>query len=122
MKRNLFENIKVQPYTSGSAIYKLGFLSAVIGAMIGTTGDLTFTVTHSDDGTTFEPVADECVFPETKTTGGVYTLKDLTKDDVINLDIDLLSLKDYVKIAISGGASGSTTLALALGDAKEMPV
>lgn len=122
MKRNLFENIKVQPYTSGLSVKKACFLSAVIGIMIGTTGDLTFTVTHSDDDLTFEPVTDECVFPETKTTGGVYTLKDLTKDDIVNLDIDLLGLKDYVKIAVSGTAAGNTTLALALGDASEMPV
>lgn len=122
MKRNLFENVKVVPYTSGTALHKLGFLSAVIGAVIGTTGDLTFTVTHSDDGTTFEPVSDKCVFPEKKTTGGVYTLQGLTKDDVINLDIDLLGLKDYINVTISGSAAGSTVLAFALGDANEMSV
>lgn len=121
MKRNLFENVKVQPYTSGSAVYKLGFLSAVMGAVIGTAGDLTLTVTHSDDGTAFEAVADERVFPEAKTAGGVYTVKGLTKDDVINVDVDLLGLKNYVKITASGSAAGSSTLALALGDAEEMP-
>ena len=122
MKRNLFENVRVQPYTSGSAINKLCFLSAIMGAFVGTAGDLTFTVTHSDDGTAFEAIADECVFPEAKTTGGIYTIKGLAKDDVINVDVDLLGLKDYIKITASGSAAGSTTLALALGDAEEMPV
>lgn len=122
MKRNLFENVKVQPYISGTAFQKIGFLSAIMGAIIGAAGDLKFTVTHSDDGTDFEAVTDERVFPEAKITGGEYTVKDLAKDDVVNIDIDLLGLKDYVKITVSGDAAGDTTLALALGDAKEMPV
>ncbi len=122
MKRNLFENVKVQPYTSGTVVNKHGFLSAILGSKIGTAGDLTLTVTHSDDGTTFETVTDECVFPEVKTKDGVYTVKSLAKDDVVNIDIDMLGLKDYVKITASGDAAGSTVLALAFGDAKEMPV
>ena len=122
MKRNLFENVKVQSYTSGTAVNKHGFLSAILGGKIGSAGDLTLTVTHSDDGTTFEAVTDECVFPEAKTKDGVYTVKGLAKDDVMNVDVDLLGLKDYVKITASGDAAGSTVLALALGDATEMPV
>ncbi len=122
MKRNLFENVKIQPYASGSAIDKHGFLSAILGGKIGTAGDLTLTVTHSDDGTTFEAVADKCVFPEVKTDDGIYTVKGLAKDDVINIDIDLLGLKEHIKISASGDAAGGTVLALALGDAYEMPV
>ena len=122
MKRNLFENIKVQPYTSGDAIEKTGFLSAILGGKIGTAGDLTLTITHSDDGTTYEAVTDERVFPEAKTEGGVLTIKNLAKDDVANIDIDLLGLKDYVKITASGAAAANTVLAIALGDAREQPV
>ena len=59
MKRNLFENIKIQPYTSGDAVEKSGFLSAILGGKVGTTGDLTVTVTHSDDGTTFDEVTSD---------------------------------------------------------------
>lgn len=122
MKRNLFENVKVQPYTSGTAVNKHGFLSAILGSKIGTAGDLTLTVTHSDDSTNFETVTDKRVFPEVQTTDGVYTVKGLAKDDVVNIDIDLLGLKDYIKIAVSGDAAGSTVLALAFGEASEMPV
>ena len=122
MKRNLFENIKVQPYTSGDAIDKSGFLSGILGVKVGTAGELTVTVTHSDDGTTFEAVTDERVFPEAKTEGGVYEIDDLAKDDVVDIDIDLLGLKDFVKLAVSGAAAANSTLAIALGDAREMPV
>ena len=62
------------------------------------------------------------MFPEVKTKDGVYTVKGLAKDDVVNIDIDLLSLKDYVKITASDDAAGNTVLAIALGDAREMPV
>ena len=122
MKRNLFENVKVQPYASGEVVDKRGFLSAILGCKIGTAGDLTLTVTHSDDGTNFEAVTDERVFPEAKTIDGTYTVKSLAKDDVVNIDIDLLGLRDYVKITASGAAAANTALALALGDAREMPV
>ena len=53
MKRELLQNVKVQPYTSGDALDRTGFLSGVIGAVIGTAGGLTLTVTHSDDNTTY---------------------------------------------------------------------
>lgn len=119
MKRNTFENIKVQPYTSGDAIDKSGFLSAVLGAKLGAAGDLKIKVSHSDDGTTFEPATDERVFPEAKTENGELTVEGLAKDDIANIDIDLLGLKDFVKIEVSGA---DATLAIALGDACAMPV
>lgn len=122
MKRNLLQNVKVQPYTSGSAIDGAGFLSAILGAVIGTAGDLTITITHSDDGSTFEPVTDTKVFPEENSTNGAVTIKGLSVNDVVNLDIDLVGLKDFVKITASGTAATSTTLALAFGDAAVMPV
>lgn len=34
MKRELLENVKVQPYTSGSAIDREGYLSAVLGVSL----------------------------------------------------------------------------------------
>ena len=49
MKRELIQNVKVQPYTSGAALDRTGFLSGVIGAVIGTAGSLTLSITHSDD-------------------------------------------------------------------------
>lgn len=122
MKRELLQNVKVQPYTSGSAIERAGFLSGILGAVIGTAGELTLTITHSDDGTIFEAVTDKLVFPDKQTEGGTYTLEELEKDVVVNIDLDLVGLKKYVQITASGAAAASTTLALALGDRHSQPV
>lgn len=122
MKRELIQNVKVLPYTSGNAIDRTGFLSGVIGAVIGTAGALTLTVTHSDDNSSYEAVTDKLVFPEKQTEGGTFTTEELAKDDVVNIDIDLLGLKNYVKITASGAVATSTTLAVALGDNAVQPV
>lgn len=117
MKRELLQNVKVQPYISGAAIERTGFLSAVVGAVIGTAGELTLTITHSDTAAgNFTAVTDGLIFPDKKTSNGAYTTGTLAKDDVVNIDIDLVGLKDFVKITASGTAAASTTLALALGD------
>ena len=73
MKRELIQNVKVQPYTSGAALDRTGFLSGVIGAVIGTAGALTLTITHSDDNSSYEAVTDKLVFPEKQTEGGTFT-------------------------------------------------
>ena len=122
MKRNLFENVKVQPYASGEVVDKRDFLSAILGCKIGAAGKLVLTVTHGDTNAAADAVTDERVFPESKTTGSVYEIDNLAKDDVVDIDIDLLGLRDYVKITASGAAAANTALALALGDAREMPV
>lgn len=122
MKRELLQNVKVQPYTSGDALDRTGFLSGVIGAVIGTAGELTLTVTHSDDGTTFEAVTDKLVFPDKQTEGGTFTTEELEVGDVVNIDIDLLGLKNFVKITASGAAATGTTLAVVLGDKHVQPV
>jgi hypothetical protein len=122
MKRELLQNVKVQPYTSGDVAERTGFLSAILGANIGTAGTLTVTVTHSDDGSLFVPVSDKFVFPEKATTGGVFTTDTLAVGDIVNIDVDLVGLKSYVKFAVSGDASASTTLAIVLGDNDEQPV
>ena len=75
MKRELFQNITAIPYTSGDAIDKTGFLSAVIGANIAAGAKMTVKVEHSDDGETFEPVTDPRVFPEQSTKDGEYTFE-----------------------------------------------
>lgn len=122
MKRELIQNVKVQPYTSGDAIERTCFLSGIIGVVIGTAGALTLTITHSDDGATFEAVTDKLVFPEKQTEGGTFTTEELAKDDVVNIDIDLVGLKNFVKITASGAAATGTTLAIALGDKNVQPV
>jgi hypothetical protein len=122
MKRELLQNVIVQPYTSGAVIDRSGFLSAILGASIGTAGALTVTATHSDDGTTFVAVPDTLVFPEKKTAGGVYTTDALAVGDIANIDVDLVGLKAYVKLTLSGAAAASSTYALVIGDATEQPV
>ncbi|MEG1562528.1 MAG: hypothetical protein RR365_02185 [Bacteroides sp.] len=122
MKRELLQNIKVQPYTSGAAVERTGFLSGIIGAAIGTAGALTLTVTHSDDGSTFGVVSDKQLFPEKQTEKGVFTTEVLGVGDVVNIDVDLSGLKSFVKVTASGTAATSTTLALALGDKNIQPV
>lgn len=77
MKRELIQNVKVQPYTSGAALDRTGFLSGVIGAVIGTAGALTLTITHSDDNSSYEAVTDKLVFPEKQTEGGTFTTEEL---------------------------------------------
>ena len=116
MKRELIQNVKVQPYTSGAALDRTGFLSGVIGAVIGTAGALTLTITHSDDNSSYEAVT------EKQTEGGTFTTEELEVGDVVNIDIDLLGLKNYVKITASGAAATSTTLAVVLGDKHVQPV
>lgn len=116
MKRELLQNVKVQPYTSGDVLERAGFLSAVIGAKVGAAGALTLTISHSDDGGAFETVTDELVFPDKKTENGAYTTDGLNKDDIVNVDIDLVGLKDFVKITASGASAAGSTLAIAMGD------
>lgn len=122
MRRELLENTRVQPFVSGGVIERAGFLSGVIGALIGTAGTLTVTVEHSSDGTGFEPVTDSRLFIEKSTDGGSITTESLEKDAVVNFDLDLAGLKDYLKVTVSGDAAAGTALAIALGDHCEQPV
>lgn len=116
MKRELIQNVMVQPYSSGDSIEREGFLSAILAVRVGTTGALTVTVTHGDADTAAEAVTDKLVFPETHTTGGVYTIDSVTAGGVVNIDVDLLGLKNFVKLTLSGAAAANSTAAIALGD------
>ena len=129
MKRNLFQNITAIPYTSGDAIDRSGFLSAVIGANVASGAEVTVKVEHSDDGENFVAVTDKMVFPEKPTEGGVLTFKNepIEAEDnegavdaggVVNIDVDLVGLKSIVKFTVTG-ADG---LAVVLGDAIAQPV
>ncbi len=122
MKRELLQNVIVQPYTSGTAIERTGFLSAILAAVIGTAGELVVTATHSDDGTTFVAVTDRLVFPEKSSKDGVLTTDAFAVGDVCNIDIDMIGLKDFIKFEVSGAAAADTTLAIVIGDKNEQPV
>ena len=133
MKRELFQNITAIPYTSGEAINREGFLSAVIGANVASGGTMIVKVEHSDDGETFVPVTDAMVFPEKQTTGGEYTFKnepieaadaegDVPTGGVVNIDVDLVGLKSVVKFTVTGNDETADGLAVVLGDSAVQPV
>lgn len=123
MKRELFQNVLVSPYTSGDTIERQNFLSCVFGAAVTAAGKLTLTVTHSDDGSTFEAATDmrlEANDKGTFTTGGVINV-DVEAGDTVNVDIDLVGSKQYIAIAVSGAAAAGATIAYVLGDLRYAP-
>lgn len=137
MKRELLENVKVKPYTSGDAIDREGYLSAVLGVSLGAatgaptgiTVKVTFTECDTEDGS-YTPVADKLVVPgkTTDDTGAVTIEADPAGSELHNIDIDLVGCKQFIKATVAveytGGASPSctATCAIALGDKNVQPV
>ena len=130
MKRELLENVKVQPYTSGDAIDREGYLSAVLGvslgAATGTPTGITVKVTFTEcdtEGGSYTPVADKLVVPgkTTDDTGAVTIEADPAGSELHNIDIDLVGCK---QLECTGGTSPSctATCAIALGDKNVQPV
>ncbi|MCL2707356.1 MAG: hypothetical protein FWE97_04250, partial [Dehalococcoidia bacterium] len=95
MKRALFENVKVTPYTSGGVIDRANFLSLVVGVVIATAGTLTLTATECDaaDGT-FTAVKDTRPFVGAD-VGGALNVP-VAVGNVVNVDVDLVGLKQFV--------------------------
>lgn len=137
MKRELLENVKVQPYTSGDAIDREGYLSAVLGvslgAATGTPTGITVKVTFTEcdtEGGSYTPVADKLVVPgkTTDDTGAVTIEAAPTGSELHNIDIDLVGCKQFIKATVAvectGGSSPSctATCAIALGDKNVQPV
>ena len=125
MKRELLENVKVQPYTSGDAIDREGYLSAVLGvslgAATGTPTGITVKVTFTEcdtEGGSYTPVADKLVVPgkTTDDTGAVTIEADPTGSEQF--------IKATVAVECTGGSSPSctATCAIALGDKNVQPV
>lgn len=133
MKRELLENVKVQPYTSGDAIDREGYLSAVLGvslgAATGTPVKVTFTECDTEDGS-YTPVADKLVVPgkTTDDTGAVTIEADPAGSELHNIDIDLVGCKQFIKATVAVECTGGTspsctaTCAIALGDKNVQPV
>lgn len=137
MKRELLENVKVQPYTSGGAIDREGYLSAVLGVSLGAatgaptgiTVKVTFTECDTEGGS-YTPVADKLVVPgkTTDDTGAVTIEADPAGGELHNIDIDLVGCKQFIKATVAvectGGSSPSctATCAIALGDKNVQPV
>ena len=137
MKRELLENVKVQPYTSGDAIDREGYLSAVLGvslgAATGTHTGITVKVTFTEcdtEGGSYTPVADKLVVPgkTTDDTGAVTLEADPAGSELPNIDIDLVGCKQFIKATVAVECTGGTspsctaTCAIALGDKNVQPV
>lgn len=131
MKRELFENIKVIPGGTGVVIDRTGFLSAVLGANVAAAGTLKIKLEHSDaeDGE-FKELDDQYA----GVTGSLKAV-DVEAREVVNIDIDLLGCKNFIKITVEetaaqdtgeqGAADAETaknTYAVVLGDPAFAPV
>ena len=137
MKRELLENVKVQPYTSGSAIDREGYLSAVLGVSLGAASGtptgiivkVTLTECDTESGS-YTPVADKLVVPgkTTDDTGAVTIEADPAGSELHNIDIDLVGCKQFIKATVAVECTGGTspsctaTCAIALGDKNVQPV
>lgn len=137
MKRELIQNVKVIPYTSGNAIDHDGFLSGILAISVSaptgspTAAAIKVSITESEtsDGT-FTAVKDKnVVIGETINDSGEVTFAvDKTNGLVSNVDLDLVGCKRYVKltcaVSFTGGTtpSSTNTYAVALGDPAKMPV
>ena len=138
MKRALIQSVKVTPYTSEDAINREGFLSGILAVRVGSpSGSPTglavkLTITESyQQSTGFAPVKDKlvCVGNAPLDDAGVISASTAAEGgELVNFDLDLVGLKQYVKVKVevtcTGGSSPSctATAALALGDASEVPV
>lgn len=123
MRRELIQNTKVAPYTSGAAIDRLGFFSAILAVAITKVGELTLTFTHCDTAEgTYETVKDtHFVVDDGVVKDGTITLK-VEAGDSINIDIDLVGCKQFIKVTASGDGAAGANFAYAIGDAQNMPV
>lgn len=140
MKRQLFKNVKVQPYSSAAVIDRAGFLSGALGIKVAaptgspTAAKLTLTITECDtsDGS-FVAVADKAVITDkTLNASGEaeYTVDKTASTGGLSetVPLDFVGCKRYVKITgavtFTGGTSpaAAATYALALGDAAKEPV
>ena len=120
MKRALIQSVKVTPYTSEEAINREGFLSAILAVKVGSPSG-----THT--GLAVKLTITEGNAP-LDAAGAISVSTDAKGGELVNFDLDLVGLKQYVKVKVemvcTGGSSPSctATAALALGDASEVPV
>lgn len=137
MKRELLQNVKVQPYTSADVIDRYGFLSGILAVKVGTpTGSPTslevkLTLTESDeqDGT-YAAVADrKAVIDKALDDNGSISVETAVDGGgLVNFDLDLIGCKQYIKATVevvcTGGTSAActATAAIVLGDSAEQPV
>lgn len=118
MKRALFNGSKVLPYTSGDAIDRSGFLSAVLAVKAAAKGEVSVAVTHCDtQGGSYTAVDDPRLF-----VGCTGKVDEAQSEDVVVFNIDLLGCKQFVKLTTSGAGAAEAPCALVLGDPAKAPV
>lgn len=118
MKRELLKNIKVIPYTSGTAIDRESFLSAVVAASVTAGAKVKIEVTHCDtENGSYTNVTDKLIVVDGTNEA------EITAPATVNFDLDLIGCKRFIKItATLTGDSAAATYAVVLGDPAEMPV
>lgn len=134
MKRALLENHKI--ILDPEIIDREGFLSAVLAWKVsgevpdGTTANVMISHSDTEDGE-FEPVLDAEVYPQLRVDEkkpGILTGINVSGEEDVNVDIDLLGCKRFVKITVSftdkdgGDAEVTHVSAVALGDSTKVPV
>lgn len=118
MKRNLYGSIKAMPYTSGKAVDRKGYLSAVLAASASAAGPLAVAVTECDTaGGSFTAVADERV-----AMGRDLSSIAVGQNELVAVELDLVGCKRYIKVTVTPGGSAAATYALVLGDPTHLPV
>lgn len=114
MKRALLENVKVIPYTLGTAIDRDGFLSAIVAANITAGDSAGIEVTHCDEESgSYVAVPDDFVVLGEKNVS-------VSGAALVQFYLDLVGCKRYIKVNITGPSTA--VYAVALGDAREVPV
>ena len=98
MKRNLYGSIKAMPYTSGKAVDRKGYLSAVLAAGASAAGTLAVAM-----GRDLSSIA-------------------VGQNELVAVELDLVGCKQYIKVTVTPGGSAAATYALVLGDPARMPV
>ena len=136
MKRELIQNVRVFPYTSGNAINREGFLSGILAVSLGSaTGEPTaisvkIAVTECDTQSgSYTAVKDKRLFIDylADDEGAITVAADKAGNELHNFDIDLAGCKKYVKITVTVSCTGGSTpscnatCAIALGDSREQP-
>lgn len=118
MKRELIQNVKAVPYTSGDTIDRGGFLSAVVAVAAAADGDVKLEVTHADTAE-----GDFVAVPDTRlVVDGKAEVTGLKAKDIANFDLDLVGCKQFIKVTVSGAAAEGGACAVVLGDPAQAPV
>ena len=132
MKKKLIDSCRVRPYTSGAAIDRQNFGSAVLGLKVAaaTGAALKLVLTESDASSgTFAAVSDkQALIGGLLDADGAVTMDIPVAGGEAQIGIDLTGCKRFVKItgtvSFTGGTTpaATATYALALGDPAQEPV